>query len=134
MVLEYSLNELHTVAETVLKSLTHKVVLFNGEMGTGKTTLIKALVLALDSTDDVNSPTFSLVNTYEAPKTDIYHFDLYRLNNVEEAYDFGIEDYFQSNNWLFIEWPDIIMELLPDEFHSISIELINEEKRQLTIK
>ncbi len=134
LILEYSLESLDTVAQTVLNALTHKVILFDGDMGTGKTTLIKALVKQLGSTDDVSSPTFSIVNNYEASNSDIYHFDLYRLNSVEEAYDFGIEDYLESNNWLFIEWPQIIESLLPKEHHIISLELIGTKKRQLTLK
>ncbi|EGV44898.1 tRNA (adenosine(37)-N6)-threonylcarbamoyltransferase complex ATPase subunit type 1 TsaE [Bizionia argentinensis JUB59] len=134
MVIEYSLNDLDIIAQTILSVITHKVIIFNGDMGTGKTTLIKALVKQLGSKDDVSSPTFSLVNTYETSNWDIYHFDLYRLNSIEEAYDFGIEDYFISDNWLFIEWPEIIKELLPNDYHIISLETLGVEKRQLTLK
>lgn len=134
LILEYSLESLDTVAQTVLNSVTHKIILFDGAMGTGKTTLIKALVKQLGSTDDVSSPTFSIVNNYEASNSGIYHFDLYRLNSIEEAYDFGIEEYFESDNWLFIEWPQIIESLFPKEHHIISLELIGTKKRQLTLK
>lgn len=133
MILEYSLDSLEVVAQKILNSVSHKTILFNGEMGTGKTTLIKALVKQLGSMDDVSSPTYSLVNTYETPTSDIYHFDLYRLNSIEEAFDFGIEDYLQSDNWLFIEWPEIIKELLPDGFHMLNLESLGLEKRQLTL-
>ncbi|MFC5195141.1 MULTISPECIES: tRNA (adenosine(37)-N6)-threonylcarbamoyltransferase complex ATPase subunit type 1 TsaE [Bizionia] len=134
MIVDYNLESLDSVAQAIIKALKHKVILFDGAMGTGKTTLIKALVKKLGSSDDVSSPTFSLVNTYHTSNSDIYHFDLYRLNSMEEAYDFGIEDYLESNNWLFIEWPEIIKELLSDDFHIISIEHLGTEKRQLTLK
>ncbi|WP_339633073.1 tRNA (adenosine(37)-N6)-threonylcarbamoyltransferase complex ATPase subunit type 1 TsaE [Bizionia echini] len=134
LVLDYNLDSLDSVAQAVIKAVKHKVILFQGAMGAGKTTLIKALVKQLGSTDDVSSPTFSLVNTYQATNSDIFHFDLYRLNSIEEAYDFGIEDYFDSSNWVFIEWPDIILTLLPDNYHVISLEHIDSNKRQLTLK
>ncbi|UPS91002.1 tRNA (adenosine(37)-N6)-threonylcarbamoyltransferase complex ATPase subunit type 1 TsaE [Bizionia sp. M204] len=134
MIVDYNLESLDSVAQAIIKAVKHKVILFDGAMGTGKTTLIKALVKKLGSSDDVSSPTFSLVNTYHTSNSDIYHFDLYRLNSMEEAYDFGIEDYLESNNWLFIEWPEIIKELLSDDFHIISIEHLGTEKRQLTLK
>lgn len=134
MIVDYNLESLDSVAQAIIKALKHKVVLFDGAMGTGKTTLIKALVKRLGSTDDVSSPTFSLVNTYQATNSDIYHFDLYRLNSIEEAYDFGIEDYLEGTNWLFIEWPEIIKELLSDDYHIISLEHLGTEKRQLTLK
>lgn len=134
MILEYKLESLNSIALDVLKTLKHRVVLFDGAMGTGKTTLIKALAKELGSTDVISSPTFSLVNTYTTANLDIYHFDLYRLNAIEEAYDFGIEDYLDSNNWLFIEWPDIIKPLLSDDYHIISLKQLGTEKRQLTLK
>jgi len=134
LIVDYNLESLDSVAQAIIKAVKHKVILFDGAMGTGKTTLIKALVKKLGSSDDVSSPTFSLVNTYHTSNSDIYHFDLYRLNSMEEAYDFGIEDYLESNNWLFIEWPEIIKELLSDDFHIISIEHLGTEKRQLTLK
>jgi len=134
LIVDYNLESLDSVAQAIIKAVKHKVILFDGAMGTGKTTLIKALVKKLGSSDDVSSPTFSLVNTYHTSNSDIYHFDLYRLNSMEEAYDFGIEDYLESNNWLFIEWPEIIKELLSDDFHIISIEHLGTEKRQLTFK
>jgi len=134
LIVDYNLESLDSVAQAIIKALKHKVVLFDGAMGTGKTTLIKALVKRLGSTDDVSSPTFSLVNTYQATNSDIYHFDLYRLNSIEEAYDFGIEDYLEGTNWLFIEWPEIIKELLSDDYHIISLEHLGTEKRQLTLK
>ena len=83
-------------------------------MGVGKTTLISALVKALGGTVEASSPTFSIVNEYQVTNDIVYHFDMYRLNNAEEALDIGIEDYLYANRWVFIEWPDKIDVLLPD--------------------
>ena len=134
MTIEYSLDALDDVANRVIKATNYKTLLFYGAMGTGKTTLIKALVKALGSDDDVSSPTYSLVNEYEGNNETLYHFDLYRLKNEEEAYDFGFEDYLQTSGWLFIEWPELILDLLPDNYHRIEIEIIDTNKRILTLK
>jgi tRNA threonylcarbamoyladenosine biosynthesis protein TsaE len=110
-----------------------KTILFNGDMGTGKTTLIKALVKKLGSIDDVSSPTFSIVNEYATVDDLIYHFDLYRINSLEEAYDFGIEDYLDRMHWVFIEWPDLIKDNLSGEFNVITLNLEENNKRKLTL-
>ena len=93
------------------------VFAFHGEMGAGKTTFIKAICLALGVEDEVNSPTFAIVNEYRSATTAelIYHFDCYRLKKVDEALDFGFEDYMESSALCFIEWPDIVDELLPGD-------------------
>ena len=123
LTIEYSLNDLDYVVNHILKSIKSKTILFYGEMGSGKTTLIKALIKALGSQDEVRSPTYSIVNEYGLKDDIIYHFDLYRLNSIDEAFDFGIEDYLQSNGWLFIEWPELIEDQL-DIFNEIKIELL----------
>jgi tRNA threonylcarbamoyladenosine biosynthesis protein TsaE len=84
-----------------------KVIAFNGEMGAGKTTFIKELCKTLGSQDDFGSPTYSIVNEYKLPKGKIFHFDLYRLKNEEELFDLGFEEYLQSGNYCFIEWPEL---------------------------
>ena len=103
-------------------------------MGVGKTTLIKALVKALGSNDDVSSPTFSIVNEYKLNEQKIFHFDLYRINDLEEAYNFGIEDYLDSDNWIIIEWPDIIEPILSGDECVITLSIQSENKRQLIAK
>ena len=90
-------------------------------MGVGKTTLIKELAKLLGSQDPVSSPTFSLVNEYALPEDKLYHFDFYRLEDVEEAYDMGVEEYLDSDHWKFIEWPDKIASIIPED--NVSIEL-----------
>ncbi|MGC1632293.1 MAG: tRNA (adenosine(37)-N6)-threonylcarbamoyltransferase complex ATPase subunit type 1 TsaE, partial [Gelidibacter sp.] len=102
---KYSIENIESIASALLKEATSKRLLFYGEMGVGKTTLIKELSKQLGSRDHVNSPTFSIVNEYELKDGFIYHFDLYRIKDEEEALNFGIEDYLYSHQWVFIEWP-----------------------------
>lgn len=107
MQITFSLDELQDVVQQILATPSlKKVITFHAEMGAGKTTLIKELVKQLGVKDNSSSPTFSLVNEYQTLDGEtVYHFDLYRLNNEEEAYDMGIDEYFYSGNWCFIEWP-----------------------------
>ncbi|CAH8286045.1 tRNA threonylcarbamoyladenosine biosynthesis protein TsaE [Mariniflexile fucanivorans] len=134
MEINYQLTDLNTVVKQVLKNLKTKTILLYGDMGVGKTTLIKTLVKHLGSNDDVSSPTFSIVNEYELKDDKIYHFDLYRIKNLEEAYNFGIEDYLDSEHWILIEWPEIIKPLLNHPCDIINLELNTENSRKLTIK
>ena len=130
----YSLNEIQGVAEELLPHLTSAIVLLKGQMGAGKTTLIKALCDALNCEDIVSSPTFSLINEYlKSDGKPIYHFDCYRIKNEEEAYDFGAEEYLYSGHLCLIEWPENIESLLPQEYNLIQLEKIDENTRQLTL-
>jgi tRNA threonylcarbamoyladenosine biosynthesis protein TsaE len=133
MELTYKLEELPKVVDTVLNQLNSKVVCFYGDMGAGKTTFIKALVKALGSNDVVSSPTFSLVNPYVTEKDTIYHFDLYRVQDVEELYQIGIEDYLDSDAWILIEWPQIIRDLLPETHSSLYFITVNNDVRSLKL-
>ncbi|MFV0566601.1 MAG: tRNA (adenosine(37)-N6)-threonylcarbamoyltransferase complex ATPase subunit type 1 TsaE [Flavobacteriaceae bacterium] len=130
--INYTLQEVDRVSEILINNITTKVLLFNGEMGSGKTTLIKALVKTLGSNDEVSSPTFSIVNEYHLNGDKIYHFDLYRVHDLEEALDFGIEDYLHANHWVFIEWPEIIKPLLKNDFDIINI-AIDKNNRILSL-
>ncbi len=128
-----SITDLAQIASTIKEELKYKVICFEGEMGAGKTTFIKELVKVLGSHDDVTSPTFSLVNEYETTDNQkIYHFDLYRLEDEEEALDIGIEDYLYSNYYCLIEWPNKITNFVPEEHHTITIEVVD-GIRQLTL-
>ncbi|MBD0822769.1 tRNA (adenosine(37)-N6)-threonylcarbamoyltransferase complex ATPase subunit type 1 TsaE [Aestuariibaculum marinum] len=134
MEINYNLEQLDEVAQQIIKNLKTKTLLFHGDMGAGKTTLIKALIKALGSHDEVSSPTFSIVNEYELKDDKIYHFDLYRIKEAEEAYNFGIEDYLDSGYWNLIEWPDVIKDLLPNEFDTLSIDIKEDNNRLLILK
>ena len=111
-----------------------KVFCFHGPMDAGKTTLIKAIVKQLRAVDEANSPTFGLVNEYQDLNEEVlaYHFDFYRLNDEKEAYDLGIEDYFNTDAWLFIEWPEKIVALLPLDALHVHIEVLNPITRRLS--
>jgi len=132
--INYSLKELQTVAKQLIKNLKSKTILLEGDMGVGKTTLIKELVKALGSADEVSSPTFSIVNEYELKNDKIYHFDFYRIKDIEEAYNFGIEDYLDSNNWIIIEWPELIEELITDKYNRIILSVNDDNTRNIVLK
>lgn len=135
MQITYSLDEIELVAQKILSGKPHKVILFNGDMGVGKTTLIKALASHLGVTEATSSPTFSLVNEYQiAAGQSFYHFDVYRLKNETEALDMGIDEYLYSGNWCCIEWAEKIESLIPDEHSVIDIKLLPDGKRELTLK
>lgn len=132
MELEYDLSEVSQVAKTLIDQLKYDTVLFYGDLGAGKTTLIKALVRELGSSDNVSSPTFSLINEYKTEDNQsIFHLDLYRLKEENEAFDLGIEEILESESLKFIEWPQKINTLLENEAHSAKIFSINETKRKI---
>lgn len=130
----FSLDELENVAKKILSEQPKKVILFNGSMGVGKTTLIKEMAKKLGVVNPTSSPTFSLVNEYQINDNQfIYHFDVYRLKNEIEALDMGIDEYLYSGNWCFIEWAENIPSLIPDEHSIIKIEILPDEKRRLIL-
>lgn len=130
----FSLSEIASVAQKILSEKPKKVILFYGNMGAGKTTLIKSLAQELGIKDATSSPTFSLVNEYQINENQyLYHFDMYRLKSETEALDMGIDEYLYSDNWCFIEWPENIQNLLPDEYSTIKIEQLPDGKRHLTL-
>lgn len=119
-----SLDDLEEAATYVLEAAAGETLfLFYGEMGAGKTTLIRAICAQLGVESTVSSPTFSLVNEYAASGSAVYHFDLYRLRNEAEALDFGIEDYLDSGTYCLIEWPEKLGRLLPERFLKIDLRL-----------
>ena len=134
MEIAFTIDELELVAQQIIAQQPNKVILFNGEMGVGKTTLIKQLCKELGVLDATSSPTFSLVNEYETTANQIvYHFDFYRLENEMEAFDMGADDYFYSENWCFIEWAEKIPNLIPEHHSVITIELLPDGKRHLKL-
>ena len=129
----YTLAELPEVAAMLLEQINSKTLLFYGEMGVGKTTLVKALASKLGVKDAISSPTFSIVNEYQLPNDTLYHFDFYRIKNDAEVLDIGIEDYFETSFWKFIEWPEkVSSNLLPRE--SIKIQLTKNTNGSRTIE
>jgi len=131
--ISYDLTGLDEVAKLIITKCKHKTLLFNGEMGAGKTTLIKAICEFLEVEDTVSSPTFSLVNEYEGDNSIIYHFDFYRIQDEEEAYAIGFEEYEYNGDYLLIEWSERIPNLIPEESHNIDITIEKNGLRTITI-
>ena len=128
----YNENQIKTAVNFILENKKFSIIRIDGEIGSGKTTLIKSLCKSLGVIENVNSPTFSLVNEYLINrKKKIFHFDFYRIENPEEALDIGLEDYFQSNHLCILEWGQIISEYLPKKYDFFSLHKINESTRKL---
>ena len=130
----YNLHQLPEITSEIIKSVENKILLFYGQMGVGKTTLIKEICRQLGVLDNISSPTFSLVNEYQTSTQEIiYHFDFYRIDDEEEALDMGIEDYFESQNWCLIEWPENIENLLPLDAVEIHLTLLDDGQRNIQL-
>lgn len=133
MEITYTLDQLPAVAAKILATLSNRTLLFQGKMGVGKTTLIKLIAEQLGVQDTMSSPTFSLVNEYKiSDDLKLYHFDFYRITSEEEAYDIGIEEYFDSPDWKLIEWPEKIKNLIP-ESHT-KLKLFENDDKSRTLK
>ena len=135
MEISFSLDQIDQVAQQVLAQNLKNIILFHGTMGTGKTTFIKAIARQLGVNEMTSSPTFSLVNEYTTndDKT-LYHFDLYRLNSEEEAYDMGIDEYFYSGSLCLIEWPEKTPNLIPLDHSTVTLKTLPDGRRHLTVK
>ncbi|MDH6253001.1 tRNA threonylcarbamoyladenosine biosynthesis protein TsaE [Chryseobacterium sp. H1D6B] len=133
--MEITINKLEDwqdVVEQIIPHLKHNILLLKGNLGAGKTTFTQFLLKDLGSADEVNSPTYSIVNEYNTPKGKVYHFDLYRLKNLEEVYDIGIEEYLDNAFLCIIEWPEVYEEELYGlEYHMMSITNTG-ENREIT--
>jgi tRNA threonylcarbamoyladenosine biosynthesis protein TsaE len=129
-----SLEHIHSVAKKFMEANEGQTVFaFYGAMGAGKTSFIKAICEVLGVKDVINSPTFAIVNDYELPDGEsVYHFDFYRINKLEEAYDLGYEEYFYSGDYCFIEWPEKIESLLPEDCIKVTMEVQPDESRAVT--
>lgn len=130
----YGLDELEFISKKIIENAKSKILCFYGDMGVGKTTLIKEIVKQLGSNDRVSSPTFSLVNEYQANTEAIYHFDFYRIEDSDEAYQIGLENYLYSDCWCLIEWPDNVKELLPENSTMVDIKQQLSGKRSIIIQ
>ena len=129
-------NETLSALELLRVAMPRRVFAFDGPMGAGKTTFIKKLVEEMGTTDVVNSPTFAIVNVYDVEqpiKGEVYHFDCYRLKDIREAIDFGAEEYLYSGNYCFIEWPEKIEALLPEDTVWVKMEPLPNGDRRLVI-
>ena len=132
MTTNYMLQDLPRIADQIVSKATSKTILFYGEMGVGKTTLIKEIAKRIGVDEMLSSPTYSIVNEYELENDKLFHFDCYRLASEEEAMDIGIEDYLFSDHWNLIEWPEKIENLLPEK--KMIIELFNNKNGSRTLK
>lgn len=125
-----NLTELDSVAAQLLSFANgNRFFVFEGEMAAGKTTFIKAFCTVLGVEDIVSSPTFSIVNEYQSPAGLVYHFDFYRLKNLQEAFDIGYEEYFYSGEYCLVEWPQKVEELLPEQYIKVAINITGETQR-----
>ena len=130
----FLLSEAPIIAKEIIQNSTSKIILFHGDMGVGKTTLIKEICKILGTEDLISSPTFSIVNEYITSNDEtIFHFDFYRIDNEEEVYNIGVEDYFDSNHWCLIEWPSVVENLLPLENVNVYLTVLEDGQRNIQI-
>ncbi len=131
MVKDYDLNQIDAIAESLVAVFEHKVILLKGDLGAGKTTLVKAIVKQLGSNEEVSSPTFGIVNEISVANASAFHLDLYRIENSEELQEFGFEEYLHSGGYCFIEWPEIAMTLITQPHHTITLKHVNDSTRNI---
>jgi len=137
MEIKYNLQDINKVAKSLLEffeTKNVKIIAFNAPMAAGKTTLIKEICNLLGVKSDVTSPSFAIINEYvDEAKQKVYHFDFYRLESIEDALNIGVEDYFYSENYCFIEWPEVVMPILPKNTLFVGIEILNALERKLIV-
>ncbi|WP_273566718.1 tRNA (adenosine(37)-N6)-threonylcarbamoyltransferase complex ATPase subunit type 1 TsaE [Maribacter halichondriae] len=135
MPIQYNQTEIAIAVKQLLEKSTTKILCFYGQMGAGKTTLIKTMVQELGGQGSANSPTFGIVNEYHFEDGSLlgYHFDFYRLNDETEALDFGLEDYLAQDCWIFMEWPEKIESFLPEKRTDIQIKILDPQTRQIEL-
>ena len=122
MKIKYQLNQLKEISLKVTQNLNHKIILISGEMGAGKTTLIKQVLSDLNVIENVSSPTFSIINEYKTKSKDVvYHMDLYRINKIEELEGIGFFEYLESGNLCFIEWGEIIEKMIDEDYNKFNL-------------
>lgn len=130
-----NLQELDAAAKQILSRFPNdRNFLLYGSMGAGKTTLVNSFCRLLGVSDSTSSPTFSIVNEYSAPDGPVYHFDFYRLKHEEEAFDMGYEEYFYTDAYCFIEWPEKIPNLLPEQSRQITLTALSSSSRSIVVK
>ena len=134
MLITYELSDINAISNLLIQDFSTKVIRIDGDMGTGKTTLISSLCKSLGVKETISSPTFSLVNTYHIGNEKIYHFDFYRLKNENEAIDFGLDEYLESGNICFMEWAEKISSHLPLEYDHYILNIVDEKYRKIESK
>ena len=131
---KYNRNEIDKVSQLIVEKIkTIKTIILRGELGSGKTTIVKSVLKKMGFNESVTSPTFSIVNEYNFSRNIVYHFDLYRIENIEELNVIGFEDYIYSQNTCFIEWPEIVMENLNFKYLDLEIRYLSDDKREIVI-
>ena len=134
MIFSYHLKEVHYASDFILKNIKSKTVLFDGDLGSGKTTLIKNISMKIGSKNNISSPTYPILNTYESNNEKIYHADLYRIDNILDLNEIGFFDIINEKEWIFIEWPKKIIEYFEYPYSYIKIKIDDSKKRTLEIK
>ena len=134
MIFSYHLNEINYASDFILKNIKSKTVLFDGNLGSGKTTLIKNISMKIGSKNNISSPTYPILNTYESNNEKIYHADLYRIDNILDLNEIGFFDIINEKEWIFIEWPKKIIEYFEYPYSYIKIKIDDSKKRTLEIK
>jgi tRNA threonylcarbamoyladenosine biosynthesis protein TsaE len=133
MNLFFNLNEINIAAEFIIEKSDFKLILFEGEIGSGKTTLIKKICQSMRVKNTVSSPTFPVLNIYDSDVGNIFHADLYRVENIKDLNELGFFDILNLDNWVFIEWPDKFKKIFDENFTIIKIDKMSENERKLTI-
>jgi len=133
MNLFFNLNEINMASEFIIENSDFKLILFEGEIGSGKTTLIKKICQSFQVEDTVSSPTFPVLNIYDSNVGNIFHADLYRVENIKDLNELGFFDILNLDNWIFIEWPNKFKKIFEKNFTIVKIDKMSENKRKLTI-
>ncbi len=123
-----SIEDLEHTSLQIIEKIQSPILLLKGNLGAGKTTFVQHFVKNLGSTDQVSSPTYSIINEYQTPKGTLYHLDLYRLNSEEELWQIGVQDYLYSGNYILIEWPELLLPFLEDDYALLEFQITNNER------
>ena len=134
MTFSYSLSEIDKASDFIFNKIKSKTILFKGDLGSGKTTLIKNLCFKIGTKETISSPTFPILNIYKYDEHSIYHTDLYRINNLKDLNEIGFFDIINQKSWVFVEWPDIIINNIDSPYSIVEISNEGKQKRKLLIK
>ena len=132
MVRKYDLNQIDAIAESLVATFEHNIILLKGDLGAGKTTLVNAIAKQLGSIEEVSSPTFGIVNELNIANTTAFHMDLYRVENSDELQQFGFDEYLHNGDYCFIEWPEIAMTSITQPHHTITLKYLRDSTRKVS--